>query len=93
MKIKLSFKDPEAMGGIVESFMLKKLWGTGRYSDNGLDKMDVYEIAEIFEKEFGISVDTIEDAIGKFVEYDEYVMIEVDIVEGTATVVPNKEGD
>lgn len=89
MKIKITFKDPDAeVNGAIHYGMVRELVHSGKISEENGRNMPRSEIEECFEKEFGLTFDDMYEKVGKFVEYGEYLTIEVDTEKATATVLP-----
>lgn len=78
MKIKITLKDPD---GVYES--IKEAAETSVSAVDGLSKKEREELAET-------RAEQIKEDCGKWVEWGEYVTIEIDTEAGTATVCPVK---
>lgn len=89
MKVRVTFKDPDNdISNIITGSMLQELLDKGRITEQQADRMSEDEINEIFKKEFSLTFDNIYEKVGRFVEYGEYVAIEVDVDTDTASVLP-----
>jgi hypothetical protein len=79
MKIKIQFKDPDAIGDAIQSAVVDELSKIEGLSDD--EKCDLKENR----------IENVADAITGFIRWGEYVMIEIDTVSKTARVVPVDE--
>ena len=76
MKIKLTLKDPDGVSECVRENVEDYI--SRHYS--GMDHDEAETIAEV-------RTEIVEDSIQKWVEFNEYVTIEIDTEAGTATVL------
>lgn len=79
MKVRITLKDPD---GVYDSLNMavKESLGEAGITDGG-------EVAALF----GVRRARVERACSKFIDYEEYVTIEIDTDAGTAVVIPVKE--
>ena len=78
MKFRITFKDPDGFWDGVEDAVSKSLSGNTFFSEK--------EAEATYDARRG----TIQDAIRKYVAFEEYITVEFDTTAGTATVVPLK---
>ena len=79
MKFTVSLKDPDGFSNSVDEAVRQSV-----QAQEGLDEDEKDDVIERRNEKTW-------KALGKFVEYQEYVTIEFDTDAGTATVVPRKD--
>lgn len=80
MKIRLYLKDPDGMSNSVQEAIRDEVEGIGLNSQNEVDSVMELREEEVWE------------SLEKWIEFKEYVMIEIDTDAMTARVLPCTEG-